>query len=124
MQLSFSIGELVISTKESKNVVLTQGIHQSTLITTDVSENFNLDFDIKVYPNPVISILNIEVNSDKLPVLYYKLHTLNGFLIKSDIIRERKFSIDFLKQKQGIYLFSICNEEGEILKYCKLKVTK
>lgn len=122
VQLSFTVGELVINTEERENIVLTQGIHQSSLIVTKLDALVDIDFDIKIYPNPVISRLNIDISKSELSLLQYKLFDMNGVLITSDIIHHQNSTIDFLNYKAGIYILSIYNEEGDILESYKLQV--
>ncbi len=62
ISLSWTLGELVISTVESGSgdLILTQGFQQSKLEVTAIEENPDLGVAVTIYPNPTSEILNIK----------------------------------------------------------------
>lgn len=58
-ELSWTIGEPIIETFTSNGTVLTQGFHQTNLIITSVVDLAS-EAQVKVFPNPVANIANIE----------------------------------------------------------------
>ncbi len=62
ISLSWTLGELVISTVESSggDLILTQGFQQSKLEVTAIEENPDLGVAVTIYPNPTSEILNIK----------------------------------------------------------------
>ncbi len=59
-ELSWTLGESIIETLTANNAVLTQGFHQTNLMITSVGELEQKTL-VKVFPNPVGNIVNIEV---------------------------------------------------------------
>ncbi|MCD4770125.1 MAG: T9SS type A sorting domain-containing protein [Bacteroidales bacterium] len=62
ISLSWTLGELVITTVESGggDLILTQGFQQSKLEVTAIEENPDLGVAVTIYPNPTSEILNIK----------------------------------------------------------------
>jgi len=65
ISLSWTLGELVISTVESGggDIVLTQGFQQSMLIIDAIQKNPELGVDVTVFPNPTSDLVNINFTS-------------------------------------------------------------
>jgi hypothetical protein len=63
--ISWTLGEPVISTLTSGNLMLTQGFQQGNLFGTDVpNPDFN-HFKFKMYPNPAINKVYFEVDNQE-----------------------------------------------------------
>ena len=62
--ISWTLGEVAIQTLESGNIILTQGFHQSRLVVTGVRIIPGYEPDISIYPNPVVSHINVKLGSD------------------------------------------------------------
>ena len=63
IKISYTIGEPLVSKMSNSTISLSNGFQNSTnLIITGLSDNFILQHDFLVFPNPVKSILVIEKN--------------------------------------------------------------
>lgn len=82
---AYTIGEVVIPTLSSSNVVLTQGFHQpeQTQIVS-VGDPDLTDWDILVYPNPVSEALTVRYAPDKGSMLTATVVDLLGRVILTD----------------------------------------
>jgi hypothetical protein len=60
-QLSWAIGEPVISTLSSGSNILTQGMHQGKLLIDAVEELILPGFEISAFPNPASEVVNLKV---------------------------------------------------------------
>jgi len=82
---AYTIGEVVIPTLSSSNVVLTQGFHQpeQTRIVS-VGDPDLTDWDILVFPNPVSEVLTVRYSPEKGSVLTATVVDLVGRVIITD----------------------------------------
>lgn len=68
LQISWSLGELVVETFTSDSYIITQGLHQSLLSPNSIMEGKNnADGDYSIYPNPTNDELFIKFNEKQNP---------------------------------------------------------
>ena len=70
--------------------------------------------EIKIYPNPVKNQIQIIVKNLETATL--NVYDLEGKIVYSGEIKNENSIIDFTKFSNGIYLFKIINENGDVLK--------
>ncbi|WP_417600885.1 T9SS type A sorting domain-containing protein [Owenweeksia hongkongensis] len=101
-QLSFTIGEPVISTASNSGVTLTQGFHQTKLQVISLEE-FSNDPLISVFPNPVVESLNI--TTEKLTESgWLTLYSVNGkLLLQQKLVPGESQTIDMTSYSDGSY---------------------
>ncbi|WP_312556289.1 T9SS type A sorting domain-containing protein [Empedobacter brevis] len=66
--------------------------------------------DVRIYPNPVVDILNIETDVNKNSI---KIIDLTGKTIESYTINEKKISVQVNHLPKGIYIVEVENENGK-----------
>jgi len=80
--LSWTTGELVSKTFSADTLMLTQGFQQGEItVTTTANELQGLSMDVKVYPNPVRNMLNVDFQEMVDQSARIKLINLNGKVI-------------------------------------------
>lgn len=80
-------------------------LDQSNSVESDAK-----DFGIRLYPNPVVSLLMVTAHEEILAV---RVYDLTGTLIKSVVSRgENKLTINLDELKQGLYLVETMTEKG------------
>ncbi len=80
--LSWTAGELISQSFSADTLILTQGFQQGEItVTTTASELQGLSMDVKVYPNPVRNMLNIDFKGMMDQTARVKLMNLNGKVI-------------------------------------------
>ncbi len=106
ISISWTLGEPVIETLHSENIILTQGFQQANITVTSVDEWLQLDFNITAYPNPASEILNIHIEEmqDKL---FFTLYDLSGKTINSGKISGNDHQIDVSFLIDGTYFLRI-----------------
>ena len=62
LSISWTLGETIIPTFKSRDLVLTHGFQQRLILTT-VEENIEVSVKIKVFPNPASDVVNIQFES-------------------------------------------------------------
>jgi hypothetical protein len=82
-QHDYSIGEMaVISTANSNNLIVTQGLLQPQEIKENAMANFS--FDMVCYPNPTADIINMQMDIDTDATLVWSLYDAAGKLLQSN----------------------------------------
>jgi hypothetical protein len=122
INLEWTLGELVVQTASTNNMMFTQGFHQPSVINKSIR---NLNSQLITWPNPsedivYVSMKNVEEKS------YLTLADINGSRIYLQTFSkdETTATLDLNNIRPGIYLLSLRNASGEILdhaKICKIK---
>ena len=82
ISLSWTTGELMTQTFSADTLMLTQGFQQGEItVATSVNKLHGLSMDVKVYPNPVQNMLNINFKGLINQPARIKLMTLSGKVI-------------------------------------------
>jgi hypothetical protein len=102
--VSWTVGETVIATLTNSSIHLTQGFQQGNLTVSNLVEQDMLDFNLKVYPNPVIEILILETDEKQHS---YRVINMQGELVLNGIITAVLQEIDFTNLPRGVYLLSV-----------------
>jgi hypothetical protein len=90
-QLSWTIGETIINTAITSNVVLTQGFHQGNYIISVIEENNKINATI--YPNPTTNELVVSIGENDLKNAKYKLKDSFGKLMIEGNITNTKTNL-------------------------------
>lgn len=125
LNVSSTLGDLVIRTFQSTEIILTQGFQQPLILGTGIPQN-DLVWDIKSYPNPV---------SDKLHITFKLKDPENLTLIVSDLLGKNliikhlkntpvqyEYSLDVSSLEKGIYLLGIRSDDyktNEVIRFQK-----
>lgn len=111
--MDFTIGEVVID-EIGNGAKFTQGFHQGDLaIVTSIEE---MDFFIRLYPNPTISSFTIEFNEPQTVQLI--LSDENGKIItRENIENQLAKSYDVSNLSQGKYFLTVFDKENKKSSY-------
>lgn len=115
---AYSIGEMVlVSTIETSELTITQGLLQPGLIITSVDRPDYLSGRLKVYPNPTQTNVFVEANIGVRGILILRLYDLHGRLISQRSIRlqdgKEKQHLSLLNLPTGTYLLqAILKRDG------------
>lgn len=86
-ELEWSIGEMtMVSTLSSSGIVVTQGVLQPADNYEGVKSTSSLSGQLQVFPNPVISEVNLKYTSQNAGTLNYRLIDMNGKVITEHAI--------------------------------------
>ena len=120
-QWSWTIGEPVIQTYSGSNAMLSQGLHQPSLIITGI-EDKKAGAAFKVYPNPAGEMINIE-SSNKGATYSVTLYDLSGKLLLSETANAGTSTINFSGYANGTYVLNLTDEQSQIIKTVKVQKT-
>jgi hypothetical protein len=123
--VSYTIGELAITSETSGNYLLTQGFQQPDTINGAVEEEDGPEF-IKAFPNPVKDYLTILLYKSGVSEFWIDAYNLKGsksmhLRIEGVYYGESKV-LNLKEFPKGMYIFHIYSSDGKL--YEKLKVVK
>jgi len=107
--ISWSLGELAITSIGGSNYVLTQGFHQPIETETSVVPPISQKLSIQVYPNPVRKMLQINWIKEHFQESILYLFSMEGQLLFTKVISqtENSFEIPMSTYDPGIYILKI-----------------
>jgi len=80
ISISWTLGEIAVSTLSSTNMILTQGFQQPYDIDVGIRSN-DINWNISVYPNPVDDELRILFNTEKSGDFLLEIQDVTGRLV-------------------------------------------
>ena len=116
LTLSWTMGESIVETVSNDYMTLTQGFQQGDMITlTTVKDPLAELFDIKVFPNPTVDILNISINSQQDEIIIVQLYNLTGERVLTEKTREKNISLNLADLAAANYLLSLRKLDGGLI---------
>lgn len=116
MTLSWTMGEPVVETVSNQYMMLTQGFQQADKITlTTVKDPLAELFDIKVFPNPTVDVLNISISSQKDEFIILQLYSLSGEKILTERTQNKNIQLNLADLAAANYLLSIRKLDGGLI---------
>jgi len=116
--LDWTIGQITVSTLSDNNSILTQGLHQGSIIITNIDYNNSSSFSISVYPNPALERINIVISHNE--DLVYEFFDINGKLILNGKLLNLENVINLNEFLIGEYILKIVNKKGHSFKTYKI----
>lgn len=110
--VSWTIGEPVTECFPGETICLTQGMIQGSIIVTTIHDVLKT-CKLKVYPNPVVMQLNIEMETVDAVFLQLRLYTSKGELLFQEILNEKYTSVPMENYPVGSYLMCITSTENQ-----------
>jgi len=124
ISLSWTLGEVAVTTLSSGNYTLTQGFQQSWDLGVKV-ENIKFDWSVQAYPNPVKEHLNIKFTLDKPGKFSIEIMDITGkkILIKKaqTINPNQILELDLSQYKHGIYLLQVYSTDQKLHRVYKIR---
>lgn len=106
IDLSWSLGETLIATHASSEVVLNQGQQQSNAVLTSLRKEPGLGYQVKVMPNPGrdwVQLIRQEISSNS----YIELRDSSGRLLLQEAFPGKLFQFDISSYPKGVYLIRL-----------------
>jgi hypothetical protein len=118
--VAWTLGEPVIETLTGSNVKVTQGMHQTNLVVTDLHDLASPKLEVKVYPNPAGDFLRIEILRTGSDVFHYEFSDITGSRILLKEMQSQSEEIDLSSYVSGIYLLRLYNTRQKLIKIYKI----
>jgi len=118
-KLSFTIGELAVTTIKSTNNILTQGFQQPpNLYLSDIKSTSDYRINVNVYPNPTRDVVNISISEFNQNEAF-SIYVYNNFgqllMVPYENIQHSNgtnFTIDLTEYAKGNYFIRLVNDEN------------
>jgi hypothetical protein len=112
LKVNQTIGQQSVIGSSTGGIIVQQGYQQS-FWQSRLSNSMNLIKDIKIYPNPVSDILNINFTNIPNTLLNVILFDIHGRLIYSQNhnIENSRLTLDVSKFRTGLYLVHLKGTE-------------
>jgi hypothetical protein len=125
VSLSWTLGEPVIETHTSVNVILTQGFQQPDLLPVGIKNVSMEDLFIKMYPNPTFNIVKLDLKYSNTSTIDLQLVNALGQIIKTDKInveknKQNNFQFDLSELASGVYQVRL-TDKGKLLNTYKIQ---
>lgn len=125
----FSVGEMtLVHTATAANIIVTQGVLQPGEIGTGISDYELADSQMKVYPNPVDDVVNVEMDLPEGGSLQLRTYDLNGKLVaqKQFAVTSGNETINFSfgQLAAGNYVLKAVFDTGAESYYRNFKILK
>jgi hypothetical protein len=118
--VDWTLGEPVIETISGSNHILTQGLHQTKLLATAISEMEFPGLEVKVYPNPTGRFLKIEVIQTGNELIFYEISDITGRKSVLKQMHSNTEEIDMGSYVSGIYFLNVTTRNREYVKVFKI----
>ncbi len=120
--VSYSVGQIAYTTNTGTTGSVAQGVQQPYEIQTVLgAENFNINLQLAVYPNPTTNWLQLEVKNNDLTNLSYQLFDLNGRMIYNQKVTSETSTISMEQLPQAVFLLKVLNNNKEVKTFKILK---
>ena len=123
--LSWTVGELAVSTLTEGSNVLTQGFQQPWDMSVSIQDGPEINWSVKAYPNPVYDYLNVKFSLEKSEEFVIEVTDITG---KKVLTREPQMintdeivDLDFTQFKPGIYFLMVYSSDQKVHKVYKIK---
>ncbi len=128
VSISFTVGEVAVTTLEAGDVILTQGFQQPFELDVTAVDDQEISWSVKTYPNPVKENLHVKFTLEKPDDFTVVVMDLTGkkvFIKKYTQVRSGEVKdIDFQNFAPGIYLISLTSEDKSVRKIYKVQKVK
>jgi hypothetical protein len=119
---SYSVGQTVYTTNTGSNGSMAQGVQQAYEIQTVLgTDNFNINLQMVVYPNPTVNYLSLDVKNHNFDNLKYQLFDLNGRLILNEKITTETTTLSMEQYPSAVYLLKVVENNKEVKTFKVIK---
>ncbi len=116
--INWTLGELMIGSFENPSSHIGEGFNQPAYTLTGLSDNPKLGI-FKVYPNPVVDLLIVEMVREKSQ-LEFEIFDINGKVVARGNTEGLKNHIDLSMMSSGSYQLILKTKESESTNVYKL----
>ncbi len=114
MSISWTLGETVIETYSSADMILTQGFQQPVIVVSTMTEEPDLEFQFTAFPNPTSADVTISTNTGQTQSLKYRIYDVQGRLVSSNNLLGTETRVAFDDLQPGTYFLKITRNEKPV----------
>ena len=113
--VSYTVGQVVYTTNTGTTGSVAQGVQQAFEIYTLLgAENFNINLQVAVYPNPPTHWLQLDLKNYGFEKLSYQIFDTTGKLILQSKISSETSTISMENLSTNIYLLKVLDNNKEV----------
>lgn len=113
--VSYTIGQVVYTTNSGTTGSVAQGVQQPFEIQTLLgAENFNINLQIAVFPNPTTNWLQLDIKNYGFEKLNYQIFDINGKMVLQSKISTETTTISMENLSTNIYLLKVLDNNKEV----------
>lgn len=106
--ISFSIGQVFYTNLKNDYGTITQGVQQPYEIYSLGQDKFpQITLNLGIYPNPIISLLNLKIEDENFDGVEYELYDVTGKLLMDEKVTERESQIQMGHLSRNVYLLRV-----------------
>lgn len=126
VHVSATGGELIVSTMSTASVTASQGFQQANIEDfVGIYELSPVEMEVRVFPNPVSTYINVELQSEQSNTVFLALYDVTGKIIyrspEIPVNLHVKRTIEFDKYPDGQYFLIVTDEENKLLQSFKVQ---
>lgn len=118
--VAYSVGQVVYTSNSGSTGTVDQGVQQAYEIFTVGVNEIALHISLKVFPNPTMDLLTLQLNDYKNESLIYQLYGLEGKLMWTGQIVAQQTQIDMSSLPTATYFVKIVNRENKLIQIFKI----
>jgi len=119
--ISYTIGELAISSYASGDLVLLEGFQPGGISLINAIDLSKVDFAITAFPNPVVAELKLQIKDTQGKGLKYQVFDINGKLLKQNFIEADETTISFSEMEKASYIVKLSSATADIKSFTIIK---
>ena len=113
--LSYSVGQLIISSQTTANTTIDVGIQLPLqIVTLSNPEVTSVQLTAKAYPNPSTDFVFLSLTEASYEEMEYALYSMNGSLVCQSNVTASETSIDLRTLAVGTYVLRVTQHQNEI----------
>ena len=125
ISLSWTLGEIAVSTLYGNDLILTQGFQQPFTLGTSINLNTTVDWNIKAFPNPVESELKIQFDLSDTKNFWIEIQDVTGRTIELQQYKEIHsgdiIPIYMTHYKYGVYFLKIFTPDKKQMRVLSIR---
>lgn len=121
--IDYSVGQIVYTSSSGLNGTVEEGVQQPYEIWayTGVDEEYGVQFECSVFPNPVNENLTLKIDMQELGKLSYQFFEINGKLVADKTITGNETTISMNVLSAGTYFLKVIYNNKEIKNFKIIK---
>ncbi|NTV84759.1 MAG: T9SS type A sorting domain-containing protein [Bacteroidales bacterium] len=108
-KISWTLGESIIESFQTGNILISQGFHQPSFLFSEIPEQENPGFSANIFPNPAVRYItvNIPAPDDKALFRLTICDVTGKLLLNQAIVSDQENKIDLGQFSEGILFLTI-----------------
>lgn len=122
--VSYSIGQISYKATVGTNVKVIEGVQQpfEIQIITGLNNQLANDLNIKVYPNPTLDFITLNVDDLSQGNIYFRLYDMHGRLIENGEVLQNQTQLNLNFLPAAPYLLKVLSRKREIRTFKIFKI--